>query len=457
MWTLLSLACTPDPRLEGTCERDEDNALRAHCTFDVDPPMEISLSLSSDGTDNRTHSSDTASAAHSFSLLRMRPETRYTWTAFAGETELTGVFETGTPPDGAALAVTRTGAPPSGDTMFVASCDGAYAVALDPDGGLVWYQDLAAGLPGDNHSSISLTLTEDHTILAILDRGILREFTLEGELVAEMRYGDGVDQVLHHDAFRRNGRTWALTARRENHNGTDYIVDGLAAFDADGNLFADGAFSQFATPSGAGGPGAIYWTNLWPGVIDWAHANGLYVDSDGDVLVSLHTFSTILRVEGEPGAPGFGSIVWALGGSADSPFGSDFVIADPDGLTDDETFEHQHHPSLLSDGSLQLFDNGETVADEARILRLSLDVNAGVADIAGSWPIGQICPVEGSAFVRPDGNLVASCSVRTTFYEIDADDGAITGTTEAICPGNTGLDVIPRAIPIDLIAEQAAR
>jgi hypothetical protein len=278
----------------------------------------------------------------------------------------------------------------------------------------------------------------------------IREFDLDGELLLDLAPADGDAEVLHHDVFRRNGRTWALTARLVEEQGVSYIIDGVYGFERDGALRVDWDLTTIATPSGGGGVGAVYWTDRWPDAADWAHVNGLFVDHDEDFLLSLHTFSTVLRIEGDLDDPAFGTPVWVLDGTPDpAPWPSTFDVSDPDGLTDDDVFGSQHHPSLLPDGDLLMFDNGEAFTSEARALRLALDPDAGAAEIRGSWPIGQICPVEGGAYLGSTGNLLATCALRATFHEIAESDGDIVSTTTVGCPGGALL-LVPRAIPVDL-------
>jgi hypothetical protein len=448
MWFLL--ACSPAPELTGSCQLSPDNVLRATCSFEVDPPSPLSVTLTPEGSgEELVRTSPSEQASHELPLWRMRPDTRYTWVATAGEAELQGELQTGVLPPELELVLEKTGEPPSSDTLFVVDCAQPTAVTLSPEGEVVWYQDLAVGLAEGDHESVTLTYTEDDTLLTVVDGTSLREFSLDGRLLLDLSYGDAATQVLHHDVFRRNGRTFALTARLQDVSGVTYIVDGAAGFESDGTLLYDWDLSQLLEPSGPNAIGAVYWQRRWPDALDWAHANGLYVDEDGDLLLSLHSFSTVLRIEGDPLNPAFGTPVWALASEPTAPFGQDLALTDPDDLTDDELYGHQHHPQLLPDGTLQLFDNGEDVTDEARVLQLGLDLQSGEAPVRGSYPIGVVCPIEGSGFFRPDGELVAACTWRGAFYELDPTSGEVLGSTRVSCPGTTGFTWVPRAIPVD--------
>jgi hypothetical protein len=313
---------------------------------------------------------------------------------------------------------------------------------------VVWYQPLAEGLAGAVHHVVGLTWTEDDTVLTVLDRGVVREFALDGTLVREI-VPDDPDQLLHHDVFRREGRTWALSARVETIDGQDWIVDGVAGFDADGTQWLDWSLGDLATPSGSGGIGLVYWADDYPNALDWAHTNGLWVAEDGDFVISLHSFSTVLRIEGDPADPAFGAPVWSLDGSGRGPFASTFAVVDPDGITDDDVFGHQHHPTLVGDDGLRLFDNGDLISGNARGLELGLDPAAGEAAITGSWPLGEICPIEGGVFPLSNGDPLLTCAVHARFTEVDRGSGEVVSSTTATCAGATAVGLLPRAIPLD--------
>ncbi|MEQ1571118.1 MAG: aryl-sulfate sulfotransferase [Myxococcota bacterium] len=434
-------ACDPGPVLDGGCALTPDNALRASCSFTVDPPAALTLTL--DGT---TWSSPEG-PEHELTLWRMPPESTLGWVARAGEAERTGELTTGELPPLASLTVEHTGEPAPSDTMFLANCGEPAAVVLDPLGQVVWYQALSEGLPQEI-LPVGLTWTEDHTVLAVLDRHWVREFALDGAQVAEL---GPTPEVIHHDVFRRDGYTWVLNARPQTVDGTTYVVDGFYRFDPEGEIDVDWELSQIATPSGPGGIGGVYWGISFPGAQEWAHSNGLWVTEDHDLVWSMHTFSTVVRLEGDPSDPAFGTPEWVLDGSGTSPWASTFSVVDPSGVTDDDGFGHQHHPTLEPDGTLRLFDNGESLTDVARALELSLDPGAGTATITGSWSLpGAVCPIEGAAFRLPDGDLLVTCALTSTYYRIAAADGEILGSTRATCEGTSGFNPLPRAIPVDL-------
>ena len=96
----------------------------------------------------------------------------------------------------------------------------------------------------------------------------------------------------------------------------------------------------------------------WPG--DWGHVNSLQVLDDGDIVTSLRGCSQVLRIDRDTG-----NVVWRVGrsrvsaaswaqywddGRGKAPLS---LVADPE-----SEFCGQHSASLLANGRVLLFDNG---------------------------------------------------------------------------------------------------
>jgi hypothetical protein len=436
--------------IDGSCALADDNALRATCTFATEPPTPLEVVVEPVGA-GEPAVVEAVDGEHR--VRRMRAATRYRWTATADGAERSGELETGDLPPTLALTVQQEGEAPPDDLMFLVDCGAPSVVVLDGAGEVVWYQEVADGLPDGVHHVVGLTWTPERTALVVVDGVVVREFALDGALVRELGPGVGpeaTDRIVHHDVFRRDGWTWVLRARLETLGGVDWLVDGVLAYDAEDRLQYDWDLASLATPSGEGAFGGVYWSDRYPDALDWAHTNGIYVAEDHDFLVSMHAFSTVMRVEGDPGDPAYGTPVWVLASGAGGPWASDFAVVDPDGLTDDLVFGHQHHPSLLPDGTLLLFDNGEDLADEARVLQLALDPSAGEAVVRGSWPLGQVCPIEGGAYETSDGGVLGTCGLRSTATLLDRASGEVRGRTFARCVTPAGIPLLPRVIPVDI-------
>lgn len=443
------LACHAPPEVRGACDVSAEDPLRATCTFTVEPPGPVTVTARGPDGDEVVRAGASGEALR---LWRLRPDAAYTVTAVAGGGEGTATFHTGPVPGWAEVDVIHDGEPVPDDLLFVTGCAGGpAAVVLSPEGEVVWAQRLAEGLPGERHDAVGLSVTEDGTALAVVD-GRVREWSADGALLGEWVPEDP-DQLAHHDAVRRDGVTYALRARRQLVDGVEVMVDGVLAFDADGPLW-DWDLASLAEPTNGGAFGDLYWLVRFPDAVDWAHANGLEVLPDGDFVVSTHTFSTVLRIEGDPDDPAFGAPVWALTTQPDGPFGADLDVADPRDLTPDDSFGHQHHPSFPSPGVLRLFDNGDALGDPARVLELAVTDDG--AEIVGSWPLrsragaARTCPIEGGAFDLSTGDLVASCAVELSFDVIARGGGETRSSTRVQCRAPVGVQLLPRPIPVEL-------
>ena len=135
-----------------------------------------------------------------------------------------------------------------------------------------------------------------------------------------------------------------------------------------------------------------------PAVADYAHPNSLEVFDDGDVLLSVRNYDCIHRIDRASG-----DIVWTLGGvhCADNEFA---VIGDPyDG------FSHQHDATLLDNGNILLFDNGNLHdPPRSRAVEYRIDEQARTAELVWSHDDGRYTGYFGSAERLENGNTLIS-------------------------------------------------
>jgi arylsulfate sulfotransferase len=85
---------------------------------------------------------------------------------------------------------------------------------------------------------------------------------------------------------------------------------------------------------------------------DWLHANSLYYDQDGNIIISLRHQDWVIKIAYENGT-GDGHIVWRLGNQGDFALVNPLDVQSP-------WFSHQHDAERQSNGQLSLFDNGNT-------------------------------------------------------------------------------------------------
>jgi hypothetical protein len=117
---------------------------------------------------------------------------------------------------------------------------------------------------------------------------------------------------------------------------------------------------------------------------EWTHANAVFEQPDGDLLVSFRNISTLVRIDRKSGA-----IAWRLG-------------APP--------LAGQHCPSQLSNGHILLFDNGPHRLDESfpfsRVLEIDPASRAIVWTYQEARPFNFFSPRISSAQRLPNGNTL---------------------------------------------------
>jgi hypothetical protein len=93
--------------------------------------------------------------------------------------------------------------------------------------------------------------------------------------------------------------------------------------------------------------------------IDYFHFNSFTIDpKDGNIILSARHMNQVYKINRNTG-----TIIWRLGGKND-----DF------NLTSDITFSHQHHVTILNNGNLMLFDNGNrSNPPRSRVMEFKLD------------------------------------------------------------------------------------
>ncbi len=431
-------ATTTDVPLELRCALQPDNALRVECLVSVDVPQPVELRFRKvDGTGvERVRRSDTVADRHALTLWFLAPDTDYAVTATSadGAEPVEVVVRTGTLPLFADVRVRATGTSSAGLFLSTSPCPGGAAVVWDPNAAeVLWYQQLNAAA-GAFLEGVSLT--DEGTLLG-LAQGTVVEVDWTGATVRTLAAGVDLPNYAHHDAFKRNGLTYVIF--QEQPPGWDVWSDGFYVFDSVG-LSWEWHLADFASPS-PGGPNPLN---------DWSHANGVWADATGDVLVSFRHLSGVVKVEGDPLDPEFGQVSWRLSGEGDSDLGSDFTLVEGAGLPG---FQQQHNPHVLSDGTLTLFDNRRGF-ERSRILDLALDEGAGTATVTRIWDVpgnlaaGGHCDFQGSALRTAAGNPVATCAPFRTGTEYDAVTGDVVWTGSVAC-GPQGGSYVPRFVPFE--------
>jgi hypothetical protein len=136
----------------------------------------------------------------------------------------------------------------------------------------------------------------------------------------------------------------------------------------------------------------------YPG-IDYFHINSIDVDHDHNLLVSARKTSAVYKIDRESG-----EVLWRLGGKK-----SDFE------MEEGTRFAYQHDARRLPDGTISIFDNGDTVfrdglpevVEQSRVIILDPDERSMKATLVHEYihPDGKYADAAGNAQVLPNGNV----------------------------------------------------
>lgn len=153
---------------------------------------------------------------------------------------------------------------------------------------------------------------------------------------------------------------------------------------------------------------------------DYSHMNSLFVDADGNWIVSSRGMAQVLKIDRLTG-----DVLWKLGGVqnqftfVNDPFG---------GLCG------QHTASILDNGHLLLFDNGQYCYPEmpergelTRVVEYAIDEDAMTAELVWSYSReGAYTQSQGSAQRLPNGNTFIGWGAGTRYLATEVNpDGEI--------------------------------
>lgn len=135
--------------------------------------------------------------------------------------------------------------------------------------------------------------------------------------------------------------------------------------------------------------------------IDYIHANSVWRDTDGNIIVSFRHLDEVVKISGTSGA-----IIWRLGGSRSKNNQFTWLNDERDGFTG---FSHQHTAYRTSAGNLMMFDNGNLKpvhSSRAVVYKLN-EQQQTVERIWEYYPSNEIATTSmGSVQELPNGNIV---------------------------------------------------
>lgn len=171
------------------------------------------------------------------------------------------------------------------------------------------------------------------------------------------------------------------------------------------------------------GNGTIYWSwnsldhlnildatndiDLTQSTIDYAHINALFEDDNGNILVSIRHFDEISLIDKVTG-----NFIWRMGGTYCKNNQFNFIN---DAYGSFSGFSHQHSPSILPNGNILLFDNGNLRSGSfSRVVEYSMNYANKTATRVWEYRNSPdlFCAAMGSVNRLPNGNTLINWSLR---------------------------------------------
>jgi len=405
---------TPAATLD--CTLDDVNALLVWCEVSLTAAGPVTLELSAPGAPTRTFVSEEPSTEHTILAWGLRADTVYDFAA-AG---LDGIVSTGSLPQGfGALQMDISGSFSGFDGVLIPTdCGGGSFVIFDSEGHVIWYtRDDLYGDAMDAYDWVQQTQT-----LLIADGPKVVHVNTAGETTLEL---DNVSGNAHHDLDWWNGYTYVL----HDYSVSGMNVDGIHVYDGETLVDTFNLEDHFQLVGG----GAFG---------DWSHANGVNPTENGEIILSLLNFDTVMSIDGDPNSPTFLDILWQVEGTNDGLPGTDYSWPGTPG----SGFGGQHNAQFVED-RLWLFDNAGTYG-QSRAAVYSLDDTSGGLILEEDWSVGQYCSFQGGAERVPGGVLATCAPSRDVMYFEEGNDTPL-WTFNADCDsGGFFAGAMNRAVPV---------
>lgn len=269
----------------------------------------------------------------------------------------------------------------------------SFYYVCDLEGKMVWYLKYAVR---DNVCN-GWRWSKDNTLLQA-DCRLIKEFDLHGNLIKSIEI-ENPQWNLHHDVMKlKDGNTMAIYTRPEkvdfSETGGDaatvVAVDGVLILNDEGDILKNWSVADHFDLKNAERKGA-YWNRIYgQGTFDWTHFNALEEDGDGNLLVSVSHWSSILKINRTTD-----SLMWQMGNDGNISLPPDFK------------FVNQHAITYLSPNRYLMFDN-LGFQGKSRAIELVIETNERRALPFWEYLPEQalICLTRGNAQRLPNGNTL---------------------------------------------------
>jgi len=422
-------ACATPTISRSTVTSDAPNVLSALVTADVTLADSVIVRFGVDGNmDGATPSATVDGEAVRAPVLGLHASTSYgaqlvAYNSCGATTGPIVPFTTAALPSDLPTytASTVTGTSPSpGYTVFAA---GAYGLAIDDTGRVVWYYRFPNG-PGLNFQAQPNGRYAARPPSSGGDVAAWVELAPDGAITRTFGCASGLQPRMHDLIAEPDGSYWTLCddvrtvdlSAQGKSKDARVLGTSVQHRSVTGDVLFDwSAFDHLEIELRVLDP-----VDRDAAVVNWTHGNALDLDSDGNLLVSFRNLSEVTKIDTR-----IGGVMWRLGGAHNA-----FAFENVDG----SPFVHQHGVRAVGAGQLLLLDNlGEPQGSRAE--RYEIDAVRRVVRLRESYgsAAGFVAQVGGSTQALPNGHTLVSFGSAGGVEEYDA-----AGTVVWRLAGNPG-------------------
>lgn len=382
----------------------DSNVLMVRAEVITNETTEVSIQFESAETTERETSKSSASTEHDITVVGLRPDTNYQFTAIitnqAGEVTSSEPQSFTTPslpfdlPD-IELKVSSDNSYP-GVTFFSVAGEDARFIAVDEAGVPVWYLD-NNNVPMLSNSPVIKHLGEDQLML-MLNREVW-VIDMAGNILSTYEL-----PTYHHEAtLLDNGNIVVLTNEYEEFNGNSLQGDRIEEYSPTGELVW--LWSSFEHLDTNRFPGELSTRISRDGAYEWSHSNAIFQQRDDDsLLLSVRSQSWVVNIDHATG-----DINWILGnpdGTVRESLQDKFLS-----LERGSWISAQHAPMKTANGDYLIYDNrneAELVGFENNSRGVLYQVNTSTMIAMQLWEfvVDKYTKSLGGIDELPNGNML---------------------------------------------------
>ena len=380
------------------------NALMVQAKVNTTTSSSVVIEIASSGIATKATAASEMSTAHDITVVGLRPETQYQFTAFitnqAGETITSETQSFMTPalpfnlPD-LELKVSSDSSYP-GITIFSVADEDARFIGVDEAGIPVWYLH-NNDVPMINNSPAIKHLGDGRLMLML--RGEVWVIDIEGNILSSYQLPN-----YHHEAtILSNGNIAILVDEFDDSSGNKVKGDRIEEYSPTGNLVWQ--WSSFEHLDTNRFPGALSTRTDTNGAIEWSHSNAIHEQQDdGSLLLSVRSQSWVVNIDRSSG-----DINWILGsaeGTTKASLQDKFIT-----LESGSWMSAQHTPMRTSNGDYLIYDNRNEaelagIDNNSRAVRYRVNSTTMTATQVWEHIVDKYTQSLGDVDELPNGNIL---------------------------------------------------